>query len=285
MGIYSHPPSEVIPLAEQAIRHAIELDSTLPGAHTALGWIQGMYRWDWQASEESFLKALELDSKYATAHNFYGDLLTCIGRLDEAEEHKQTVVTIDPGSLVGRSDLAASASVRRDFDEAIERIQAAIEMDPTFARAHTVLGDIYIGMRRFEDAIEAYAKAYELSGSGGHFGKLGYAYGLAGRRADALATLEILTELARHEYVPKTAFAVVHFGLGNRDLAFEYFDQAIDDRDNNLAFYKFAANVDPIRGDPRFDALLERIGFPPNPPAPVVEPWIQPGMQREGSGQ
>ena len=273
MGIYSHPPLEVMPLAEQAIRRAIELDTTLPGAHTALGWFYGMYRWDWEAAEEAFLKAIALDSMYATAHNFYGDLLTCIGRLDEAEEHKRTVVTLDPGSLVGRADLAASASVRRDFSVAIQRAQAAIEMDPTFARAHTVLGDIYIGMRRFEDAIEAYSKAYELTGSGGHIGKLGYAYGLAGRRADALATLEILTEMSQCEYVPMSAFALIHFAIGNRDLAFEYFDQAIDDRDANLVFYKFAANVDPLRSDPRFDALLERIRFPADPPAPVVEPW------------
>ncbi len=285
MGLYSRPSREVMPLAEQAARRAIELDPMLPGAHTALGWIRGMYRWDWKAAEESFLKALEFDPNYATAHNFYGDLLTCIGRLDEAEQHKQTVVTLDPGSLIGRSDLALSALTSRDFSVAIKRAQAAIDMDPNFPPTHRVLGDIYIGMRRFEDAIEAYSKAYEISGNGGLLGYVGYAQGLAGRRADAIATLDTLTALALLEYVPKSVFALVHFGLGNRDLAFEYFDQAIEDRQTGISFYKFDPSVDPLRSDPRFDALLERIGFPPNPPAPVVEPWIQPGMQREGSGQ
>ena len=244
-----------------------------------------MYEWNWQAAEEAFLRAIELDPNYATAHNFYGDLLISVGRFDESDEHKRLVVSIDPGSLIGRVDLALSANDRRDFNSAIEHAQTAIEMDPTFAHAHNVLGEIYLSMRRFEDAIVELSRACDLEASGYHIGSLGYAYGLAGRRADALATLKILTEMSQCEYVPMSRFALLHFAIGNRELAFEYFDRAFDDRDISLAFFKFSPNVDPLRSDPRFDALLERIGFPPDPPAPVVEPWIQPRMQREGSGQ
>ncbi len=153
-------------------------------------------------------------------------------------------------------------------------------MNPTFAHAHYTLGNAYIGLRRLDDAIDAHSKAYELSGTGRYLGQLGYVYGLAGRRADALDTLETLTDLAKHEHVSMHTFALLHFGLGNRDLAFEYLDRAIEARGNTLPYFKFAPMVDPLRSDPRFDAILKRMNFPADPPAPVVEPWPKPATTR-----
>jgi TolB-like protein/Tfp pilus assembly protein PilF len=100
-------------------------------------------------------------------------------------------------------------------------------------------------------------------------------YGLAGRREEALEELRILNELAATgEYVPAAAFSMIHAGLGNFDLAFDWLDKACDERDNELPFYKFAPNTDPLRGDPRFDALLKKLNLPSDPPAPAPATWI-----------
>ncbi|MEE8166596.1 MAG: tetratricopeptide repeat protein, partial [Myxococcota bacterium] len=272
MADYSHPPREMMPLAERAIRRSMELDPTLPGPHTALGLIQGRFHWDWQAAEASFLTALEHDPNYATAHNFYGDHLISLGRIDEAEDHKRQVLAIDPGSLVGRADLANVYFNRRQFEKAVESAQTATAMDPSFAQAFKKLGDIYIGMRRYNDAIEAFTKANELAPSGRHLGYLGYALGLAGQRIEAIAILDAMIERAKHGYVSAGAFAMVYFGLGQQDRAFEYFDEALDERDFVLPFLKFSPSVDPLRSDPRFDEMIRRIGLPRNPPNPVVDP-------------
>ena len=140
-------------------------------------------------------------------------------------------------------------------------------------------------MKRYDEAIAEFRKLVELEGHAPRYaGALGYTYGLAGRRAEALEELRILTELsAQGEYVPAGAFGtLVHAGLGDFDSAFEWFDKACDERDNDLPFFKFAPTfLDPLRCDPRFDALVARLNLPPDPPAPVVTPW-QPATPETG---
>ena len=150
-------------------------------------------------------------------------------------------------------------------------------MDASFAATHEALGNFYLSQRKFDEAIASHLKVRELAGHTQHYlGSLGYAYGLAGRRAEALEELRLHEEIAKRSYVPARAFALIHAGLGNLDLAFEYFNQACDQHDGLLPFIKFAPEFDPLRHDPRFDALIERLNLPADPPAPVVEPWPTP---------
>ena len=104
-------------------------------------------------------------------------------------------------------------------------------------------------------------------------GLLGYILGLAGRRTEALEELDRLKDASKARYVPPTAFALIHAGLGDLDRSFKFFDRAFEERVCYLTLLKFDPLYDPLRHDPRFDRLLERIGFPSNPPAPVVQSW------------
>ncbi|UCC31153.1 MAG: protein kinase, partial [Phycisphaerales bacterium] len=272
MGYYTHRPTEVTPLAREAAEAAIRLDPTLAEAYPPLGWVRALHDWDWEAAERDFRKAIELDPRYATAHHWYGCFLAVLGRIDESEREISRARELDPGSLIINREYATVAYFRRDFDVALARCHRAIEMDPTFAPAHKILGEIYVSLKRYDEAITAFHRAVELQGRSPRYaGLLGWVYGLAGRRDEALEELRILNELsAKGEYVPAAAFAMIYNGLGNFDLGFELLSKACDERDNELPFYKFGPNTDPLRGDPRFDALLKKMNLPPTPPAPVV---------------
>ena len=239
-----------------------------------LGYIYGLYDWDWEAAERAFRKAIELNPRYATGHHWYSILLFALGRFEEAEREVILARQLDPGSLIINREYGVVAFLGRRFDLAIRRLLEVIEMDPSFGLPYVTLGDIYLCQQRYDDAIEAYQRAHKLSASHAPVfaGRLGYAYGLAGRRTEALEELRTLTERAKREYIPARTFASIHAGLGDLDRAFEYLDQAIDDRELDLAFYKFGPGADPLRVDPRFDKLIERMNFPDEPPAPKIDP-------------
>ena len=273
LAFYSLPPSGVLPLARDAAETAIRLDPTIGQAYPPLGFIYGLHDRDWEAADRAFAKAIDLNPRYATGHHWYTMLLMVLGRFDEGEREISLARQLDPGSLIINSEWGSVALLSRRFDLAIRRSLEVIEMDPSFAVPHVTLGQAYECQQRYDDAIEAYQQARKLSGgSEGVFaGDLGRAYGLAGRQSEALEELRKLTELAKREYIPPTAFASVHAGLGDFDRAFDYLDRAFDDGDMLLSAYKFSPVVDPLRSDPRFDELLERMNFPPDPPAPKVE--------------
>ena len=275
MAYYTHRPGEVVPLAREAAEAATRLDPTLAEAYAPLGMVHLMYDWDWEAAEDVLRRAIDLDPEHGTAHQWYAVLLSALGRFDEAEREISRARELDPGSLIINHDWAATALARRDFAAAQRRARRAVEMDPGFAPTRRLLGSIYLCLRRYDEAIAEFRKVIDLEGHAPRYaGWLGYACGLAGRRAEARAELRILNaRSSQGEYVPAGAFALLHAGLGDFDSAFQWLDKACDERDNDLPFIKFAPTIDPLRSDARFDALVARLGLPPDPPAPVVPPW------------
>ncbi|MHC5027490.1 MAG: protein kinase domain-containing protein [Planctomycetota bacterium] len=276
MGFYSHPPREVMPLAKRAAERAIESDPTLASAHAALGFTRFLYDWDWQGAEEAFREAIAQDPRHPTARHWYGVLLDTIGRREEATRELKEALRLDPGSLSINQAFAMHATPRGDTGARLAGLRRVLEMDPTFASAHDAFGDEYVATGRFDDAVASYRRAFDLSGSTKYLGLTGYAHGLAGHRADAIAILERLTTERGRAYVPARSLALIHFGLGDGDRAFEYLSRAFDDRDGGLPYLKYGGLFNPLRGDPRFDALIERLEYPPGPPAPVVAPWQAP---------
>ncbi len=256
------PPVEVRKLAEEAATKALALDPTLGEAHTALGWVKH-YNWDWAAAEQDFKRAIELNPSYANGHNFYASFLMCRGRVDEAIAASNRARELDPFSLSISAQRGFLLENARRYDEAIEQLRSVIAMDPNHYSAHWFLSHTYAANKQFDQAIAAGEKAVELSQRApGALGILGLAYALAGRKDEANKVLNELLELDKRGYITPAAPANIYIGLGQNDQAFIWLEKAFQERSNYLAYLKVFPIVDPLRSDPRYADLVQRIGLP-----------------------
>ena len=255
------PPLEGRRRAEEAATKALELDSRLADAYTALGYIDH-YNWNWTAAEQRFTRALELNPSYANAHNFYASYLMSRGRVDESIAVSNRARELDPFSLaisVQRGFLLENA---RRYDEAIEQLRAVIAMDPNHYQAYWVLGHTYAANKQFDEAVGAAERAVELSERApGALGILGLAYGLAGRKAEATKILNELLELNKTRYVTPAALVNVYVGLGDKEQTFVWLEKAFAERSNYIAYLKVFPILDPLRSDGRFTDLVRRVGL------------------------
>lgn len=255
-------PLEMRRLAEENATKALALDPTLGEAYTVLGFVKH-YNWDWTAAEQDFKRAIDLNPSYANAHNFYASFLMSRGRVDESIAASNRARELDPFSLSISAQRGFLLENARRYDEAIEQLRGVIAMDPNHYQAHWFLGHTYAANKQFEQAIAASQKAVDLSERApGALGMLGLAYALAGRKDEANKILNELLELNKQRYVTPAAFANLYIGLGNKDEAFVWLEKAFQERSNYLAYLKVFPILDPLRSDPRFAGLVQRVGLP-----------------------
>jgi len=255
-------PKEAFPNAKAAAMRAVELDSTLAEPHVRLAWSSFVFDRDWATAESQFQRALRLNPNLATAHEQYGIFLSRMGRFDEAIREMRRGQELDPVSLGGNTMMGIALSLARRDDEAIPWFRRVLDMDPNFLRAHFGLGHALVHMRKYEEAITEFQKAVELSGGGAaQLGALGYAYALANRRAEALEIVEKLKERAREHYVPLAMVSIIFSGLGDKDQAMTWLEKANEERDPWLTGLKVDRMFDPLRSDPRFLDLMQRVGL------------------------
>jgi tetratricopeptide (TPR) repeat protein len=141
-----------------------------------------------------------------------------------------------------------------------------LELDPNFTLAHIDLGLVYVQKSMYKEGIGELEKALAISpGQTGILSNLGYAYGVAGRRAEAQKVLDQLSELSKQKYVSPRLKARFYVGLGDKDKAFEYLEQSYEDRSIGTAFgsIKTDPTLDPLHSDPRFADLLRRMNLTP----------------------
>ena len=255
-------PKEAFPQAEAAARKALELDSTLAEAHVPLGYSELVYEWNLPEAQKEFSKALELRPGYATAHQFYGYYLTAMGRLDDAIAERKKAVDLDPISPLLKSALAEAYYHARRFDVTIDESHKALELDPTYAIALVNIGRAYEQMGMHQQARDAFQTILAFAPeSPAILALMGHEYAVSGDIAHANQILARLTELSSRKYVPAVYFAVVYIGLGRKDDAFRWLDKAYDERCEYLVYLSSEPLADPLRGDPRFSHLLNRIGL------------------------
>jgi tetratricopeptide (TPR) repeat protein len=255
-------PLDARRLAEENATKALALDPALAEAYNALGFVKH-YNWDWTAAEQDFKRAIDLNPSYANAHNFYASFLMSRGRVEESIAASDRARELDPFSLSISAQRGFLLENARRYDEAIEQLRAVIAMDPNHFQAHWFLGHTYAANKQFEQAIAASQKAVELSERApGALGMLGLAYALAGRKDEANNILKELLELNKQRYVTPAAFANIYIGLGNNDQAFVWLEKAFQERSNYLAYLKVFPILDPLRSDPRFAGLVQRVGLP-----------------------
>jgi serine/threonine-protein kinase len=259
------PPREKMPLAKAAAIKALQLDDTLVEAHATLARVLFVYDWDWAAAEKEFKRAIELNPRYAPAHQWYGSFLSATGRHQEADAEEKRAQELDPLSLITNFELALAFYFSRNYSQAIDQFQKTLELDAYFPPPHTYLPAAYEQKGMFEEAIAGFQRAITLTKDGDKIlamASLGHVYAVSGRKAEARKILAELQTLSEHSYVPAFDMALVYAGLGERDNAFAWLDKACEEHSFNLSNLKVEPRFDPLRSDPRFANLLRRIGFP-----------------------
>ena len=257
------PMSEAYPLARTAALKALELDDKLGEAHTSLAAILADYYWDWAEAGRHFERAIELNPNYELSLRSYSYYLSCMARPEEARVLAEAARRLDPVSARAQMNLAIVLYLARRYDEAITAVAATLDLAPDSGPAHIMLGRIYAAKGSADRAVEALERAREILGSRPDvITPHAYMLAKAGRRQEALAKLDELREFSKPQDPAPIRIAVVHIALGDTDRAFEWLQKAVEARDWQLAMLKVEPTFDSLRSDPRFTALLERVGLP-----------------------
>jgi tetratricopeptide (TPR) repeat protein len=258
------PPGEAFRKAREAAEQALVLDDSLAEARVSLGLVKN-YSADWRDAEQEFKRAIELNPNYDPAHRWYGAHLMGLGRLDESLAETNRALELDPLSSAYNTQLGRVFYLMRDYDKAIEQYRKTLEVDPDFLIAHLQLGWAYERKGMFAEAIAEYRKAAELQnkseagervgGVGGIEARIGRAYALSGNASEAR---KILGTLSKDGGVPPYNMALIHDGMGEKELAISYLEKVVEGGGQRFGL-KTDPTWDDLRSDPKFQALLARM--------------------------
>jgi len=258
----SVPVAEGFALAKQYARKALELDETVAETHASLAWSLFIYDWDWEGAGREFRRALELDPRYATAHQWYAFWLTARGRLDEALVEAHTALELDPASVSIRRSVGWIYYYARRYDQARYHMARAVAMNPTAAETYRVLGLLLAQQDQWAEAERVLREGMTLPGAATYTAAaLGYVLARAGKRAEAEALLAELEAQRRSDYVSPVAFATLYLGLDDHERALDWTERALEERRGWLAYLRVNPLLDPLRGEPRFEAMIEKLGL------------------------
>jgi eukaryotic-like serine/threonine-protein kinase len=252
-------PRYSMPKAKAAAMRALQIDDSLAEAHTSLARVLQFYEWNWTEAEREFKRAIELNPRYAVAHQWYGGYFASIGHREEAVEERRTALELDPLSTPVNFDLGQAFYFRREYDKALEQFRKTLELDPSFPSAILYIPLVYSQKGMHEEAIGSVRQVPESSVG---TAVLGYVLAAGGREAEARQELAELKRLRDQEYVSAVLIAYVHAGLGEKDEALAWLEKGYEERAHHMLYLKVEPRWDALRNDPRFIEVLRRVGFP-----------------------
>jgi len=257
-------PSEAAPKAKDAAKKALAIDESDADAHLSLAIVAHWYEWDWAAAEREFKRAIELNPGNSDAYGYYSWYLASMGRNEQAHAEAKRGQQADPLSLLANFGPGSISVFTRQWDQAIEQLRSAIELDPNYWFDHCFLGRAYEQKGKLPEAIAEFQHALELEKDNTEiWSGLGHAYAVSGNRTEVQRVQDHLKEQSEHSYVAPYNVAVIYAGLGDKDRAFAWLDQAYKERSYLLAVYLTTdARLDNFHSDPRFADLRRRIGLP-----------------------
>jgi len=254
-------PTDTLRIGMKHAERAVELDPGLAEAHAMLAQYRKQVAFDWDEVAREMALAIELNPASPDVrlkHAVTG--LMPLGRLSDAIHDAEIALELDPLGLYSRAWLAVMHWLNRDDDRAIEQGRTLLDIEPTHFLAHYIVGMVTREARLFPEAVAAHRRAAELSADNPlMLGWLGLALAESGDAAGARAVLSQLAALPPHIYVPPTSLAWIHLGLGEIDEFFRWMTRAIDARDHMITPIRTYPFLDPVRGDPRYAELLERM--------------------------
>ena len=259
-GTPDQPAQQAMVKAKEYALKALSLDEGLAPAHTALASIRFYGDWDWLGADQEYMRALEINPSDAAAHRMYSVFLSAMARFKEAQAEIQAAQRLDPLSAMNNITAGWTYYCAREYDRSEEQCLMALELNPNSDSVHACLGYGYLGKRSYKRAIEETNKAVSLSGGDAVRSVwLGRAYAEGGDRAEALKVLRRLQDQSSRLYVPPYFMATLQVALGDKEQAFTWLTEAYAVHDLYLAWIKVDPAVDPLRTDPRFQALLRQM--------------------------
>jgi serine/threonine protein kinase/lipoprotein NlpI len=249
--------------AKFSARKAIALDESLAEAHASLAWSLFIYDWDWDNAAREFRRAIELDPRYAAAHQWYAFMLASQGKFDEALLEAHTAQENDPASVSVRRSLGYCYLYARKYEQARYHLDRAIAMNPTAEESYRIQGLILTFEKHFPAAERVLREALALAPECGTYTRvtLGYSLAAAGDPSYARQVAAELEEKIKTDYVSPVELAIIYIALGEKEKALDWTDRAIDERRGWAAYLRVHPIVDPLRAEPRFAALVERMKF------------------------
>jgi TolB-like protein/Tfp pilus assembly protein PilF len=263
-GIWGFAPSqEVFPKAKREALRALAIDDTLGEAHNSLAYAIACYDWDWSEAEREFKQAIELNPHYATAHHWYGVFLGWMGRFDEALVEIERAQELEPLSLIIGSNLGEILRLAGKHDESIEQLHEVLQMDPDFLPALYQLASTHIRKSMFRENIALLERAATIRGrDAASVAQLAGAYAAVGNTREAQTLLQGALDRSREEHIAGSALSVAYAYLGDMDSAFDWLNKVIEQHHWSVVTLKVDPIWDPLRSDPRFDNVLQRMNFP-----------------------
>jgi serine/threonine protein kinase len=261
-AVISHtpsPPPYAADRAREAAMKALELDSTLAEAHLALGMVRIYEDWDREGAEHAFQRALELNPSLHLARDHYGWFLLLMGESEKALTELNQAKQLDPLSPVYPVDQGWMYYFIGDYDKTLDETQKSLELFPDFSYALCIQGFGYVGKGMVDEAIAAQKRATELS-QDWRFG-LGFTYAVTGHTEEAIA---LAVEMESQPTVWETwGLAVVYAGLGDKDKAFYWLEEAVRQHHPFVLWLKpFKNYFSILYDDPRFEDLAQRLDLP-----------------------
>jgi eukaryotic-like serine/threonine-protein kinase len=267
-------PADEMPKAKAAAEKAVEADPTLAEAYTSRAFVRLAYDWDWLGAQNDFQQALKLNPKYPTAHQWYASYLMQMGKFSLAKAEIEEAYKLDPLSPIISANNGLYSYYEHNYDDAIAKYKVTLQSDPDFWVARHYLALAYVQKGMHQDAVVELRKLIKAPESGPIPDKvieaeseasasLGFAYGMAGKQAEARAIIDQLDALSKRRYVSPLYFAIVYAGLKENDKAIEYLTKAYEARHPGLVLIRIEPMFDGLRSDERFKQLIRR--FEPIP--------------------
>ena len=254
------PPTEVTPKAREFARQALSLDDSLAEPHATLGYLSSQYDYDFAGAESRLKQAIEINPNYVNAHQWYGELLTNVGRFDEAAAEYRRALEFEPLSIPINWEYGRFLYMSRRYDEALAQLKKTIELDPGFARAYRTLGELYRVKGDHANSIEAQAKFFELRGEPQKAVLLRETFAKDGWNGCLRLVTAENSPLKENNW--NWALAKAYAELGEKEKAFAELDKVYENRLSSVVWFKVEPQLDPLRSDPRFADLMRKVGLP-----------------------
>ncbi|HZI77629.1 MAG TPA: protein kinase [Gemmatimonadales bacterium] len=262
-------PTIAFPAARTAAARAVALDPALAEAYASQAFARLYYDWDWPNAEADFKQSIALNPKYSIARQWYSQHLISSGRTEEASGQIRLAAELDPLSLIIQTTVSLIAYYAGQFDDSVTNAKRIIENDPNFGIAHRILGRALLQLGQYDEGIAQLQRAVELSAFSVMLtAEVAHGHARAGHRAAALAILADLRRTAVERYVSAYDLAGIHIGLNDRASALDALEQACAERASHMIFLRVDPVFRELHGEPRFQAILGRIGAPVGLTAP-----------------